>query len=213
MEPLSTPCAGVCVYMKIRISELIPLLFSFSPFPPGFFFFLASMLAGLVIKLCPTLGTLWTTACQAPLSMGLARNIDVKWDKNIHRWLTGYVMVIVRKEIGPSFSENSKLGHFPQVGVEEGPRRPPESAAPALSQEKGCRTPLMVQWLRIRLPAQGTWVRFLLPEDSTCHGAAEHGRHNYWSYPRLEPVLHNKRSPQSERPSQCHQRVVPTRHN
>ena len=26
---------------------------------------------GLVAKLCPTLATLWTVACQAPLSMGI----------------------------------------------------------------------------------------------------------------------------------------------
>ena len=137
--------------------------------------------------------------------MGLARNIDVKRDRNIRGWLTGYIMVSVRVAIGPSFSENSKLGHFPQVGVEEGLWRPPESVAPALSQEKGCTTPLMVQWLRIRLPAQGTWVRSLVLEDSTCCGAAERGRHNFWSYPHLEPVLHNKRTSRSETPSHCHQ--------
>ena len=28
---------------------------------------------GLVVKLCPTLMTLWTVACQAPLSMGFSR--------------------------------------------------------------------------------------------------------------------------------------------
>ena len=30
---------------------------------------------GLVAKLCPTLATPWTIACQAPLSMGFSRQI------------------------------------------------------------------------------------------------------------------------------------------
>ena len=28
---------------------------------------------GVVAKLCPTLGTSWTVACQAPVSMGFSR--------------------------------------------------------------------------------------------------------------------------------------------
>ena len=28
---------------------------------------------GVVAKSCPTLGTLWTVACQAPVSMGFSR--------------------------------------------------------------------------------------------------------------------------------------------
>ena len=31
------------------------------------------MFGGLVAKLCPTLATPWTVACQAPLSMGFSR--------------------------------------------------------------------------------------------------------------------------------------------
>ena len=56
--------------------------------------------------------------------------------------------------------------------------------------------PLVVQWLRIRLPMQGTQIQFLLREDSTCGGAAK-------------PVCRNYRSPQprartlrSEKPPQ-----------
>ena len=32
---------------------------------------------GLVIKSCPTLATLWTVACQAPLSMGFSRGVSL----------------------------------------------------------------------------------------------------------------------------------------
>ena len=32
---------------------------------------------GLVAKLCPSLATPWTVACQAPLSMGLSKNAEV----------------------------------------------------------------------------------------------------------------------------------------
>lgn len=39
--------------------------------------------------------------------------------------------------MGPSFSENTKVGHLPQAGVADGPSRSPESVAPELSQEKG----------------------------------------------------------------------------
>lgn len=46
-------------------------------------------------------------------------------------------MVSVKIERGPSFSKNTKVGHLPQVGVGDGPGRPPESAAAELSQEKG----------------------------------------------------------------------------
>ncbi|KAJ8785461.1 hypothetical protein J1605_007058 [Eschrichtius robustus] len=38
---------------------------------------------------------------------------------------------------------------------------------------------LVVQWLRIRLPAQGTQVRALVWEDPTCHGATKPVQHNY----------------------------------
>ncbi|KAJ8797885.1 hypothetical protein J1605_017087 [Eschrichtius robustus] len=42
-----------------------------------------------------------------------------------------------------------------------------------------CRTSLVAQWLRIRLPMQGTRVRALVREDPTCRGATKPLRHNY----------------------------------
>ena len=36
-------------------------------------FYSILMFGGLVAKLCPTLATPWTVACQAPLSMGFSR--------------------------------------------------------------------------------------------------------------------------------------------
>ena len=66
---------------------------------------------------------------------------------------------------------------------------------------------LVAQWLRIRLPMQGTRVRALVQEDPTCRGATKPMRHNYWAHvpqllkpARLEPVLHNKRSHDNEKP-------------
>ena len=66
---------------------------------------------------------------------------------------------------------------------------------------------LVAQWLRIRLPMQGTRVRALVREDPTCRGATKPMRHNYWAHvpqllkpARLEPVLHNKRSHDNEKP-------------
>ena len=44
-----------------------------------------------------------------------------------------------------------------------------------------CRTSLVAQWLRIRLPMQGTRVWALVREDPTCHGATKPVRHNYWA--------------------------------
>ena len=41
------------------------------------------------------------------------------------------------------------------------------------------RTPLVAQWLRIRLPMQGTQVRALVQEDLTCRRATKPVRHNY----------------------------------
>ena len=61
-------------------------------------------------------------------------------------------------------------------------------------------TSLVVQWLRIRLPMQGTRVRALVREDPTCHGATKPVRYNYWAC-ALEPMLRNKRSHRSEKPS------------
>ena len=37
------------------------------------------MYGGLVAKSCPTLGTLWTVACQTPLSMGFPRQECQNW--------------------------------------------------------------------------------------------------------------------------------------
>ena len=42
-----------------------------------------------------------------------------------------------------------------------------------------CRTSLMVQWIRIRLPMQGTWIWSLSQEDSTCLGATKPIYRNY----------------------------------
>ena len=79
---------------------------------------------------------------------------------------------------------------------------------------------LVVQWLRICLPMQGTWVRALVRDDPTCCGATKPLHHNYWAcaleptshnyracLPQLlkpaclEPVLRNKRSHHSEKPT------------
>ena len=51
-------------------------------------------------------------------------------------------------------------------------------------------TPLVAQWLRIRLPMQGTRVWSLVWEDPICRGATKPVCHNYWSC-TLEPVSHN----------------------
>ena len=40
-------------------------------------------------------------------------------------------------------------------------------------------TPLVVQWLRIRLPMQGTWVRSLVREDPISRRATKPVHHNY----------------------------------
>ena len=59
---------------------------------------------------------------------------------------------------------------------------------------------LVAQWLRICLLMQGTRVRALVWEDPTCRGATRP-----WATTtepaRLEPVLHNKRGRDSERPA------------
>ena len=69
---------------------------------------------------------------------------------------------------------------------------------------------LVAQWLRIRLPMQGTQVRALVREDPTYCRATKPASHNYWACvpqllkpTRLEPVLHNKRSHHSEKPTHC----------
>ena len=59
---------------------------------------------------------------------------------------------------------------------------------------------LVAQWLRVRLPMQGTRVRALVREDPTCRGAA--GPVSHGPEPaRPEPVLHNGRGHNSERPA------------
>ena len=92
-------------------------------------------------------------------------------------------------------------------------------------------TSLVVQRIRICLPVQGTRVRALVRENPTCRGATkpvrhnywacalEHGSHNYWARVlqllkpvHLEPVLHNKRSHRSEKPT-LQRRVTPARRN
>ena len=54
---------------------------------------------------------------------------------------------------------------------------------------------------------QGTRVRALIREDPTCRGATKPVRHDYWARvpqllkpTRLEPVLHNKRIHNNEKP-------------
>ena len=53
-----------------------------------------------------------------------------------------------------------------------------------------CRTSLVVQWLRIRLPMQATRVWALVWEDPTCRGATKPMHRNYWAF-TLEPTSHN----------------------
>ena len=57
-----------------------------------------------------------------------------------------------------------------------------------------CRSSLVVQKLRIRLLMQGIQVWSPVQEDSTCLGATEPERHNYWSPHALKPMFSNKRS-------------------
>ena len=47
---------------------------------------------------------------------------------------------------------------------------------------------------------QGTQVRALVQEDPTCLGATKPTRDNYWDC-ALDPVLHNKRSHNNEKPT------------
>ena len=136
--------------------------------------------------------------------MGSARNIDVKRDRNMHRWLTGCIMVSVRIERGPSSVRTENWDTSPKWEWRRVHEGLPNQWLQHWVKKKAAGLPWWSQWLRIRLPSQGTWLRSLVLEDSTCCGAAERGRHDYWSYPRLEPVLH-KRSPRSETPSHCHQ--------
>ena len=81
-------------------------------------------------------------------------------------------------------------------------------------------TSLVAQWLRICLPMQGTRVQALVREDPTCCRETKPMHHNYWAcaleptshnywtrVPQLlkpvllEPMLCNKRSHRSEKPS------------
>ena len=50
------------------------------------------------------------------------------------------------------------------------------------NQNNGSGTSLVVQWLRFHLPAQRTWSWSLVGEDSTCLGASQSVRHNYWAH-------------------------------
>ena len=61
-------------------------------------------------------------------------------------------------------------------------------------------TSLVIQWYRTCLPMQRTWVWSLVRGDSTYHRATKPEHHNYWAHP-LEPVLRNKRSHHSEKPT------------
>ena len=51
-------------YQYCRYFSVLPLRISNGNFDMG---------SGLIAKLCPTLATLWTVPCQAPLSMGFSR--------------------------------------------------------------------------------------------------------------------------------------------
>ena len=69
-------------------------------------------------------------------------------------------------------------------------------------------TLLVVQWLGIHLPMQGTWVQYLVWDDPTCGKATKPVSHNYWAS-TLEPMLCNKRSQRSEKPTWQNQKVAP----
>ena len=73
-------------------------------------------------------------------------------------------------------------------------------------------TSLVTQWLRIHLPMQGTQVWSLVREDPTWLSTTKPVCHNYWArVPQLlkptclEPMLCNKRSHSSEKPTHCHE--------
>ena len=91
-------------------------------------------------------------------------------------------------------------------------------------QTKITGTYLVAQWLGICLPLQGTQVQALVQEDPTCRGATKPVCHNYRAHApqllslcsrarkpqllkpaRLEPLLHNKRSHRSEKPTHCNE--------
>ena len=84
------------------------------------------------------------------------------------------------------------------------------------------RASLVAQWLRINLSMQGTQVWALIQEDPICRRATGHMHHSYWACtlepvshnywacePQLlkptglEPMLCNKRSHCSEKPTRC----------
>ena len=67
-------------------------------------------------------------------------------------------------------------------------------AADLFLWDKGERTSLVVQQLRIRLPMQGTQVQSLVWEDPTCCGVTKPVHHNTWASV-LEPMSHNSWSP------------------
>ena len=48
-----------------------------------------------------------------------------------------------------------------------------------LKKKKQNGAPLVVQWIKIRLPMQGTWVRSLVWKDPTCFGTTKLVHHNY----------------------------------
>ena len=60
---------------------------------------------------------------------------------------------------------------------------------------------------------QGTQVQSLVWEDPTCLKGAKAVHHNYRSLCCLEPMLCNKRSHRSERPTHRNWRTAPTLHN
>ena len=82
----------------------------------------------------------------------------------------------------------------------------PEKSLNLTFKEATCRTSLVVQWLRIRLPMQGTRVQSLVQEDSTCCQATKPPLScdlqllsPLAATEALEPMLHSKRSYHSEK--------------
>ena len=124
----------------------------------------------------------------------------------------------VNKPAVPVLDTKSENDHFISSDQNVGWLDPGGSGSK--NQNLHPRTPLMAQWLRIRLPMQETRVWALGREDTTCRGATksmchnylacalEPMSHNYWALvPQLlkptclEPVLRNKRSHHNEKPT------------
>ena len=89
------------------------------------------------------------------------------------------------------------------------------------NSREGKGVPLVVQWIRIRLPVQRIRIQSLAWEDLTWHGATKPVCRNYWAcavepgnrnYGNREPVLSNERS-HHEKPVRRKYRVAPGHRN